>query len=133
MRRYLDAMDESAEAFRGVKPAKRPTRVLAALGPKMLALAAERADGAHSYLVPPEHTTRARAELRPEHWLLPEQGVVLEIDPYEARRIARRHVSRYLDLPNYTTNLRRLGFIDDDLADGGSNRLLDAIVGRGRL
>jgi probable F420-dependent oxidoreductase len=97
----------------------------------MLALAAERADGAHPYLVPPEHTARARAELGPERWLLPEQAVVLETDPSEARMLGRRHLSRYLELPNYTNNLRRLGFTDDDLADGGSNRLVDAIVAWG--
>jgi probable F420-dependent oxidoreductase len=99
----------------------------------MLALAAERADGAHPYLVPPEHTAKARTQLGPERWLVPEQAVVLEADPDQAGRIARRHVSRYLDLPNYANNLRRLGFTDDDLADGGSNRLLGAIVAWGGI
>jgi probable F420-dependent oxidoreductase len=131
MRRYLDAMDEAASAYRAVKPLKRPSRVLAALGPKMLALAAERADGAHPYLVTPEHTAKARCQLGREPWLAPEQAVVLESDPGQARSIARRHVSRYLDLPNYTNNLRRLGFTEDDLAGRGSNRLIDAIVAWG--
>jgi probable F420-dependent oxidoreductase len=131
MRHYLDAMDESVDAFRAVKPARQPARVLAALGPRMLALAAERADGAHPYLVPPEHTAKARSQLGPERWLLPEQAVVLQTDPSEARVIARRHLSRYLGLPNYTNNFRRLGFTDNDLADGGSNRLVDAIVAWG--
>jgi len=131
MRRYLDAMDEAAEAYRAVTPTERPARVLAALGQKMLALAAERADGAHPYLVTPEHTAKARAQLGPDRWLLPEQAVVLEADPEQARAVARRHLSRYLDLPNYTNNLRRLGFTDDDLAGRGSDRLVDAIVAWG--
>jgi probable F420-dependent oxidoreductase len=131
MRRYLDTMDKAVEAYRAVKPGERPARVLAALGPKMLSLAAERADGAHPYLVTPEHTAKARAQLGPDRWLLPEQAVVLETDPDQARAIARRHLTRYLDLPNYTDNFRRLGFTDDDLAGRGSNRLVDAIVAWG--
>jgi probable F420-dependent oxidoreductase len=133
MRHYLDTMDKAAEAYRAVKPAERPARVLAALGPEMLSLAAERADGAHPYLVPPEHTAKARTQLGAERWLLPEQAVVLETDPDSARSIARRHLSRYLDLPNYTNNLRRLGFTEDELSDGGSNRLVDAIVAWGTV
>ena len=131
MRRYLDAMDEAAEAYRAVKPGERPARVLAALGPKMLSLAADRADGAHPYLVTPDHTAKARAQLGPKRQLLPEQAVVLETDPDQARTIARRHISPYLDLPNYTNNFRRLGFTDDDLAGRGSDRLVDAIVAWG--
>jgi probable F420-dependent oxidoreductase len=131
MRRYLDAMDEAAEAYRAVKPEERPARVLAALGPRMLSLAADRADGAHPYLVTPEHTAKARAQLGPKRRLLPEQAVVLETDPDQARTIARRHISPYLDLPNYTNNFRRLGFTDDDLAGRGSDRLVDAIVAWG--
>jgi len=131
MRRYLDAMDKAAEAYRAVKPRERPARVLAALGSKMLSLAAERADGAHPYLVTPEHTAKARGQLGPDRWLLPEQAVVLEADPDQARAIARRHLSRYLDLPNYTNNLRRLGFTEDDLARRGSDRLVDALVAWG--
>jgi probable F420-dependent oxidoreductase len=133
MRRYLDAMDQAAEAYRAVKPGERPPRVLAALGPKMLSLAAERADGAHPYLVTPEHTAKARTQLGPDRWLLPEQAVVLEADPEQARAIARRHLSRYLDLRNYTNNFRRLGFTDDDLAGHGSDRLVDAIVAWGQV
>jgi probable F420-dependent oxidoreductase len=97
----------------------------------MLALAAERARGAHPYLVTPEHTVKARSALGPDKWLLPEQAVVLESDPDQARAIARRHVSRYLDLPNYTNNWRRLGFTDDDLVGQGSDRLVDALVAWG--
>jgi probable F420-dependent oxidoreductase len=133
MRRFLDGMDEAAPAYRAVKPAVMPPRVLAALGPRMLALAADRAQGAHPYLVTPEHTAKARAALGSERWLLPEQGVILETDPSEARSIARRHISRYLDLPNYTNNWRRLGFTDSDFMGHGSDRLVDALVVWGDL
>src|SRR2546425_1018690 len=109
----------------------RDRRVLAALGPKMLALAAERADGAHPYNVPPEHTARAREILGPGKLLAPEQAVVLETDPVEARRIGRQHVAIYRDLPNYMNNLRRFGITDDDIADGGSDRLVDTLVAWG--
>jgi probable F420-dependent oxidoreductase len=131
MRRYLDGMDEAIQVYRAVKPAAPPPRVLAALGPRMLAMAAERALGAHPYLVTPEHTAKARSTLGHDSWLLPEQAVVLESDPDQARAIARRHISRYLDLPNYTNNWRRLGFTDDDLAGQGSDRLVDALVAWG--
>lgn len=131
MRAYLDAMDRLAASYRAVGPVTPPPRVLAALGPKMLALAAERAQGAHPYLVPPEHTAKAREQLGHGRWLLPEQGVVLETNQANARAIARRHLAPYLDLPNYTNNLRRLGFTDDDLAAGGSDRLVDALFAWG--
>jgi probable F420-dependent oxidoreductase len=131
MRCYLDAMDAVVSAYRAVPPTIPPPRVLAALGPKMLALANERAQGAHSYFVPPEHTEQARGQLGGGSWLLPEQAVVLENDPERAREIARRHTSSYLRLPNYTNNLRRLGFSDEDLAGSGSDRLVDAIVAWG--
>ena len=128
MRRYLDGMDEAARLYRAAKPAAAPPRVLAALGPRMLALAAERAQGAHPYLVTPDYTAKARSALGPDSWLLPEQAVVLETNPDQARAIARRHISRYLDLPNYTNNWRRLGITDDDLMGQGSDRLVDALV-----
>ena len=131
MRQYLDAMDEVVSSYRAVPPGTPPPRVLAALGPKMLTLAAKRAQGAHSYFVPPEHTAQARDQLGPDSWLIPEQAVVLESDPERAREIARRHTSRYLRLPNYTNNLRRLGFGDEDLAGSGSDRLVDATVAWG--
>src|SRR6266508_4593591 len=108
MRRYLDAMDEAAEAYRAVKPGERPARVLAALGPKMLSLAADRADGAHPYLVTPDHTAKARAQLGPKRVRLPEEAVVLETDLDQPRTIARGHVSLYLDVPNYTSIFRHL-------------------------
>ncbi len=129
MREYLDRMDTAM--YVAAEPAEPPRRVLAALGPKMLALAAERADGAHPYNVPPEHTARAREILGPEKLLAPEQAVVLETDPVEARRIARAHMAIYLDLPNYMNNLRRFGIRDDDIADGGSDRLVDTLVAWG--
>ena len=131
MRQYLDAMDEVVSSYRAVPPGTPPPRVLAALGPKMLTLAAKRAQGAHSYFVPPEHTAQARDQLGPDSWLIPEQAVVLENDSERAREIARRHTSRYLRLPNYTNNLRRLGFGDEDLAGSGSDRLVDATVAWG--
>lgn len=129
MREYLDRMDGAMYA--GAEPAEPRTRVLAALGPKMLALAAERADGAHPYNVPPEHTARARQILGPAKLLAPEQAVLLETDPAEARRIGRAHLAIYRDLPNYMNNLRRFGITDDDLAGEGSDRLVDMLVAWG--
>ena len=106
--------------------------VLAALGPRVLRLAAERTAGAHPYLVPPEHTRRAREILGEGPLLAPEQKVVLETDPERARAIGRPRVQRpYLGLTNYVTNLRRLGWTDADLADGGSDALIDALVVHG--
>ena len=129
MREYLERMDTAM--YVAAEPTEPPRRVLAALGPKMLALAAERADGAHPYNVPPEHTARAREILGPEKLLAPEQAVLLETDPVEARRTARAHMAIYLDLPNYMNNLRRFGITDDDIADGGSDRLVDTLVAWG--
>jgi probable F420-dependent oxidoreductase len=106
---------------------------LAALGPKMLELAASRADGAHPYFVPVEHTAVAREALGAGPLLCVEQAVVVETDPTAAREIARRHMSIYLTLPNYTNNLKRFGWTDDDIADGGTDALTDAIVAWGDL
>lgn len=131
MRAYLDGMDQAP--YRAAPPNVKPVRVLAALGPKMLRLAAARASGAHPYFVPPEHTARAREILGNDQLLAVEQAVVLETDSSKAREIARAHTSRYLALPNYVNNLRRLGFADADLADIGSDRLVDAIVARGDM
>jgi probable F420-dependent oxidoreductase len=131
MRAYLDTMDHAP--YRAVTPPIKAARVLAALGPRMLQLAAERADGAHSYFVPPEHTARARKILGSDRLLAVEQAVVLETDSAKAREIARRHTSSYLTLPNYVSNLRRLGFNDDDFVNGGSERLVDAIVACGDI
>jgi probable F420-dependent oxidoreductase len=129
MRAYLDAMDGAF--YVSPRPAEEPRRVLAALGPKMLQLAGERALGAHTYFVPPEHTAAAREVLGDGPMLCPEQAVVLSTDPAAARSIARAHMATYLSLPNYTNNLRRLGWTDDDLDGGGSDRLVDAIVAWG--
>ncbi|MFC5825730.1 LLM class F420-dependent oxidoreductase [Nonomuraea insulae] len=127
MRAYLDAMDEAGR----ILPKGECPRLLAALRPKMLELSRDRADGAHTYFVPPEHTAQARQILGPDRLLIPEQAVVLESDPARARQIARTHMSFYLTLPNYLNNLRTLGFTDADFADGGSDRLTDAIVAWG--
>lgn len=126
MRAYLDGMD--AAPYFAAPPAVEPVRALAALGPKMLALAAERAVGAHPYFVPVEHTAVAREVMGPDAWLMPEQMAVLETDSATARKIARTTMATYLALPNYVNNLRRLGWGDEHLADGGSDRLVDAIV-----
>jgi probable F420-dependent oxidoreductase len=106
--------------------------VLAALGPRVLKLAADRAAGAIPYLVPPEHTRQARQILGPDRLLAPEQKVVLDADPSAARELGRRRVrTPYLGLVNYTSNLRRLGYTDADLSAGGSDRLVDALVAHG--
>jgi probable F420-dependent oxidoreductase len=120
---YLDEMDA---ARMGPDPASPPRRVIAALGPRMLRLAANRASGAHTYFVPVEHTARAREVLGPEPVLAVEQTAVPSADPDEARRIARDWASSYLELPNYANNWLRLGFSPDDLV--GSDRLIDAGV-----
>jgi probable F420-dependent oxidoreductase len=127
---YLDAMDEVTERYRAVR-AQNTTRMIAALGPRMLTLAATRADGVHTYLVPPEHTAFARRILGHGKLLVPEQAVILETSRTTAHAIARRHVRRYLSLRNYTDNLRRLGFDDEDFQHDGSDRLIDAIVAWG--
>ena len=128
---YLDRMD--AGVFWGAASPAAPQRVLAALGPRMLRLAAARGAGAHSYFVPVEHTAVARAALGGDALLAPAQTVVFETDPTVARQLARQFMTRYLALPNYTNNLRRLGWGDDDLDDGGSDQLVDAIVAWGSL
>jgi probable F420-dependent oxidoreductase len=128
MRDFLDAMDAARYPVRdGVEP---PPRVLAALGPRMLRLAAERASGAHPYFVPVDHTAAARKTLGPGPLLAPEQAVVLETDPTKARSIAREYMSHYLKLENYAGNLMRLGWTEEDIS-GASERLVDAIVGWG--
>lgn len=129
MREYLDAMDRAP--YHSVAPRNEPGRVLAALGPKMLELARERADGAHTYFVPVAHTEAARAVLGRGKLLVPEQAAVLETDPGRARALARRHTTSYLRLNNYTRNLERLGFGPQDLEGGGSDALVDAVVAWG--
>jgi probable F420-dependent oxidoreductase len=129
MREYLQAMGKVT--YGPPAPAEKPPLVIAALGPVMLKLAAELTDGAHPYNVTPQHTAEARKILGAGKWLCPEQMVVLETDPIRARKVARSTLSIYLGLPNYTNNLRRFGFTDADFADGGSDRLMDALVAWG--
>jgi probable F420-dependent oxidoreductase len=131
MRAYLDAMDQAP--YRSVAPSTKPVRVLAALGPQMLKLSGERANGAHPYNVNPEHTAQAREILGPNAYLCPEQAVVLETAPGKARQIGREFLGLYLTLPNYVNNFRRLGFDESDFKDGGSDRLIDAIIAWGDL
>lgn len=120
---YLDALDAA-----GV-PAER--RVLAALGPRVLRLAAQRSAGAHPYLTTPEHTAHARELLGPSVFLAPEHKVVLSTDADAARDAGREAVGFYLRLSNYVNNWRRLGFGDDDVRPPGSDRLIDAVVAHG--
>jgi probable F420-dependent oxidoreductase len=129
MREYLTAM--AVAPYVAPRPAEKPPTVVAALGPKMLALSAEIADGAHPYNVTPEHTARARGILGPGKLLCPEQMVLLETDPTKARAAARRHLAVYLPLPNYANNWFTLGFTSDDVLNGGSDRLVDAMVAWG--
>jgi len=131
MRAYLEAMAKAP--YESVEPTAKPPTVLAALGPKMLMLAAEQTSGAHPYFVSVEHTRQARDLLGPKPLLAPEQAVVLETNPAKARDIARLHMQTYLRLPNYVNNLERLGYTQRDLSDGGSNRLVDDIVAWGDL
>jgi len=119
---YLDGLDGAETPLASVD------RVLAALGPKMLELARARTAGTHPYLVTPELTAKARAGIGPDLLVASEQGVVLDTNPASARATARLHLKTYLALPNYSNNWKRQGFTDDDLADGGSDRLVDALV-----
>lgn len=122
MREYLDGLDAAST------PLAVGDRMLAALGPKMLELARTRSAGTHPYLVTPELTRAAREGIGPDGLVAVEQGVVLEGDPGRARDIARQHLAGYLALPNYANNWKRQGFTDADIADGGSDRLVDALV-----
>jgi probable F420-dependent oxidoreductase len=123
---YLDRMDSALFMAKG--PERDPGRLLAALGPKMLQLSATKANGAHPYFTTPEHTSIARSELGADALLAPEQMCVLSTDPVEARAIARGAMKIYMGLPNYWNNLLRLGFTEEDRENGGSDRLVDAIV-----
>jgi probable F420-dependent oxidoreductase len=129
MRAYLDAMEGAL--YMGTEPASEAPIVLAALRDKMLGLAATRTRGAHPYLVPPEHTARAREVMGPDAWLCPEQMVLLETDASRAREVARANLAVYIGLPNYQNNLKQFGFTDADFADGGSDKLVDAVVAWG--
>lgn len=127
---YLAAMDEAP--FSAVGAPDEPPTVLAALGPKMLRLAASAAQGAHPYFSPVEHTAFARQTMGPGPLLAPEQMVVVDADRDRATELAKQQMSRYLRLPNYVNNLLRHGFTDDDVA-GPTDRLIDAIVVRGSI
>lgn len=133
MRAYLDAMDQAP--YTSVAPESTPRRVLAALRPKMLELAGERADGAHPYLVNPEHTARARKVLGAGRYLCPEQAIVLETDPAKARKIGREFLENYnyFNLPNYINNFLWIGFDENDFRNGGSDRFIDAMIAWGDL
>jgi probable F420-dependent oxidoreductase len=122
---YLDALD------RAERPVPVGERVVAALGPKALRLAAERSAGAHPYNVTPQHTADARAALGPAPLLATEQKVFLGTDPDVARSVARRRLATYLELPNYVNNLLRYGFSESDFAGDGSDRLVDGLVAWG--
>ena len=126
MREYLDAMDAAPCFAAGADQA--PPRVLAALGPAMLALSRDRAQGAHPYLVTPEHTASAREVLGEGPLLAVEQSVVLSDDPAVVRERAHWHLEIYTGLPNYRNSWLRQGFTDDDLVRGGSDRLKQALV-----
>lgn len=127
---YLDAMDKGI--FFGAAPTTAPQRVLAALGPKMLKLAAERGAGAHPYFTPVEHTAFARETMGANALLAPELAVVLETDAAKAREIARKYMTTYTRLPNYTNNLKRFGFTEDEITKQ-EDRLVDAIVAWGSM
>jgi probable F420-dependent oxidoreductase len=129
MRAYLTGMRDAP--YQAPVPREKPLTVVAALGPRMMALSSELADGAHPYNTTPEHTAKARAILGPGKLLCPEVWVLLETDPTAARRAAREALSRYMQLENYVNSWRREGFGDDDLAGDGSERFLDAMVAWG--
>jgi probable F420-dependent oxidoreductase len=127
---YLDAM--ASGPFDAVAAPDEPDTVLAALGPRMLRLAADKTGGAHPYFVPPEHSAYARDIMGPDALLAPEQMVVIASDRGQARELAKPHMARYLALPNYANNLLRLGFTEADVA-GPSDKLADAIVACGTI
>jgi probable F420-dependent oxidoreductase len=125
MRAFLDGLDAAPT------PPPVEERCLAALGPNMLELAGNRTAGTHPYFVPVEHTRVARERLGPGKLVAPELACVVDGDPERARRVARDYAQLYLGLSNYTRNLPEFGFTERDLADGGSDRLIDAIVPHG--
>jgi probable F420-dependent oxidoreductase len=129
MRHYLEAM--KAAPYAAPQPPEPPLTILAALGPRMLALSAEHADGAHPYNVTPEHTAESRRILGPGKLLCPEIWVLLETDAAKARALGRQALAPYMQLENYANNWRRLGFGDADLGGGGSDRFIDANIAWG--
>lgn len=129
MRRYLTAMNEAP--FDGHAPVSDPPTVVAALGPKMIAAAGDLADGIHPFLTSPEHTAGARAIVGNGKIIAVEQGVILSADPASARQAARANLSRYLQWPNYRNHFLRSGYDEADLAEGGSDRLIEATYAMG--
>ncbi|HEY1276570.1 MAG TPA: TIGR03620 family F420-dependent LLM class oxidoreductase [Thermoleophilaceae bacterium] len=125
MREYLDALDAADP------PVARDERLLAALGPKMLDLSAERSLGTHPYFTTAEHTRFARERVGDGPLVAPEVAVVLESDPEAARATAREFAATYLGLTNYTSALLRVGLTESDIADGGSDRLIDTVIPHG--
>lgn len=129
MRNYLERMAALPEV---IEPGSgRPTRLLAALGPKMIELSGSDADGAHPYLATPAHTATAREILGPDKWVVPEQAVVVGGDDDEQLRRAHLHLQIYSGLPNYRNSWKRLGFDDSDFVPGGSEKLARSVVGMG--
>jgi probable F420-dependent oxidoreductase len=122
---YLDKLDEY-----GVPKSRR---VLAAIGPQVLKLAARRSAGAHPFLTTPDHTAQVRESIGPEAFLAPEHKVVLNADADDARAVGRQTLELYLNLTNAVNNFKRLGFSDDDVAQPGSDRLVDAVVAHGTV
>jgi probable F420-dependent oxidoreductase len=131
MRTYLERM--AASPYTAVPPSEEPPTVIAALGPQMLKLAREKCTGAHPYFVSPEHTAMAREVLGPDKWLCVEQKVILESDPAKARALARPVAGIYLGLPNYRNNWLRMGLTEADLANGGSDKFIDATFAWGTV
>ncbi len=132
---YRTPLTKTREFFDGIEAAERPVprerMTLAALGPKMLDLSLERTLGPHPYFTPPQHTRVARERLGSGAWIAPEQAVVVGGEPEAARAQARRYAQRYLNLSNYANSLRRLGYTEAALADGGSLELVDEMVPQG--
>src|SRR6202035_4126668 len=130
MKEYLPKLKSAL--YRAPMPKEEVPVVIAALHPKMLALAAAETHGTHTYFVPPEHTAKVRAAIGPKPWICAAQAVILESDATKARTAARTYMKTYVPrLPNYTNNLKNLGWKDEDFANGGSDRLVDAIVAWG--
>jgi probable F420-dependent oxidoreductase len=127
MRDYLAAMDAASTMYMAPAPQEPPIRLLAALGPKMLELAATAADGAHPYFTTPEHTAAAREAIGPDKLLCVEQKVVLSTDPDAARAAANAQIDIYANLPNYRNNWKRLGFTEDEI-EARADRFVDAVV-----
>jgi len=125
MREFFDGLD-GAET-----PVPKGERLAAALGPKMLDLSKERSLGTHPYFITPEHTRYVRERLGAGVLVAPEVAVVVEADPETARKVAREYAKLYLGLTNYTNNLLKFGFNESDLANGGSDRLIDAVIPHG--